>query len=223
MNDDVSGHDNVDVATSLAAGPQTTRGIGFPRVYDVLLFLLTRGRDRAYREHLLDIARIGPGDRVLDIGCGTGTQAIAAQRRSQPGGAVTGVDVAAAMVETARRKARRAGLGIAFRQADAADLPFGDGGYDVVTMTTVLHMVPARRRFACLAEARRVLRPGGRLVLVDYGGDLRDRRHLSARHGWHGLFDLCGMRDALTEADFAEIEGGPLGWLSLHFLHAIKR
>jgi hypothetical protein len=57
------------------------RGIGFPRIYDLLLLILTRGRERAYRADVLDLAGVASGDHVLDIGCGTGTQAIAAWRR----------------------------------------------------------------------------------------------------------------------------------------------
>ena len=63
-----------------------SHGIGFPRHYDLLLLILTRGRERAYREDVLDLAGVAPDHHVLDIGCGTGTQAIAAWRRSQPEG-----------------------------------------------------------------------------------------------------------------------------------------
>src|SRR5919109_324212 len=155
----------------IAAGPEENRGIGFPRLYDLLLLVLTRGRDRAYRENLLDLAKVAPGQRVLDVGCGTGTQAIAAWRRTQPGGTVTGVDISEKMLAAARRKARRACLDIPFHRADAAELPFEEGSFDVVTITTVLHMVPEGRRRLCLREVARVLRPGGRLLVIDYAGD----------------------------------------------------
>ena len=199
------------------------QGIGFPRVYDALLFLLTRGRVRAYRERLLDIAGVAPGDRVLDIGCGTGTQAIAGWRRTQPGGAVEGTDISEKMLAAARRKARRAGLAIPFRQADAARLPFEDGRFDIVMMTTVLHMMAEGQRRSCLDEAARVLRCGGRIVLVDYAGDVGQRTHWSAKHGRHGMFDLDGLREPLRDAGIGDIEGGPLDWLSLHFLLGTKR
>jgi len=198
------------------------QGIGFPRLYDFLILILTRGRDRAYREDLLDLAGVGPGQRVLDIGCGTGTQAIAALQRVRPGGTVVGVDISARMLDAARRKAARRGLDIAFHRADAAALPFGDGAFDVVTITTVLHMVPESRRKECLREARRVLVPGGRLLLIDYAGGVDERRHLSARHGRHGQFDLDSLRGVLAHEGFADIEAGPLNWLSLHFTRATK-
>jgi ubiquinone/menaquinone biosynthesis C-methylase UbiE len=204
-------------------GAEANRGIGFPRLYDLLLLVLTRGRDRAYREDLLDLAGVAPGHCVLDIGCGTGTQAIAAWRRSQPGGSVIGVDISERMLAAARRKARHASLDIGFYHADGAQLPFEDDRFDVVTITTVMHMVPQGRRRRCLREASRVLRRGGRLLLIDYAGDPADRSHWTAKHGLHRLFDLHSLRDPLSEEGFEEIEGGPLDWLSLHFLRATKR
>jgi ubiquinone/menaquinone biosynthesis C-methylase UbiE len=210
------------LAGLLSLGAGKNRGIGFPRLYDFLLFILTRGRDREYREDLLDIAGIMPGHRVLDLGCGTGTQALATWRRAQPGGSVIGVDISQNMLAAARRKARRAGLAIDFRCADAAQLPFEGDGFDVVTVTTVMHMVPDDRQRLCLREASRVLRPGGRLLLIDYAGDPKDRKHWSAKHGRHESFDLAALRKALSEEGFERIDGGPLNWLSLHFLRAVK-
>lgn len=69
------------------------RGIRFPRLYDLLIQLMTRGRDPAYRADVLELAAIAPGEHVLDVGCGTGTQAIAAHPRTQPQGSVVGVDI----------------------------------------------------------------------------------------------------------------------------------
>ncbi|NGO50958.1 class I SAM-dependent methyltransferase [Allomesorhizobium camelthorni] len=209
--------------TAATGETEANHGIGFPRLYDLLLSFLTRGRDPAYRADLLDLAGIAPGHDVLDVGCGTGTQAVAAWRRTQPGGSVVGVDISEKMLAVARRKARRADLDIAFHHADAAHLPFADERFDVVTITTVMHMVPRGKRLPCIREASRVLKPGGRLVLIDYAGDPRDRSHWTARHGAHGRFDLHDLRDALSEEQFEEIEGGPLDWLSLCFLLGTKR
>lgn len=209
--------------TADTSGAEANRGIDFPRVYDLLVLLLTRGRDRAYREDLLNLASVAPGDRVLDIGCGTGTQAIATWRRTQPGGSVVGVDISRNMLAVACGKARRAGFDIAFQHADAAQLPFEDDRFDVVTITTVLHMVPESRHRLSLREASRVLRRGGRLLLIDYAGDPGHRSHWTAKHGAHGRFDLHSLRDPLSEEGFVEIDGGPLDWLSLHFLRGTKK
>lgn len=213
---------SAETAGTDTSSAQANRGIDFPRIYDLLVLFLTRGRDRTYREDLLDLANIAPGDRVLDIGCGTGTQAIATWRRTQPGGSVVGVDISPNMLAVASGKARRAGFDIAFQHADAAQLPFDDDQFDVVTITTVMHMVPEGRRRQSLREASRVLRRGGRLLLIDYAGDPGHRSHWTAKHGAHGRFDLHSLRDPMSEEGFEEIDGGPLDWLSVHFLRGTK-
>lgn len=209
-------------SSARADGGERYRVFAWPRLYDLLLLVLTRGRKRAYREELLDVAGVAPGHRVLDVGCGTGAQTVAAGRRVRPGGTAVGVDLSPDMLAVARRKARRAGIGVAFHHADAAALPFDDGRFDVVTITTVLHAVPERRRRLCLAESSRVLRSGGRLLLVDYAGDPEDRRGWIAKHGPHRSFDLHDMRRPLSEGGFREIDDGPLSWLGLHYLRGTK-
>lgn len=200
-----------------AAGGSPDR-IRWPRLYDLFVFALTRGRDRVYGEELLDLAAIGQGDAVLDIGCGTGTLAISAWRRTRPTGNVTGADISQNMLAVARRKAARAGANVPFVQADAADLPIADASFDVALMTTVMHMIPAGSRPTAIGEMARVLKPGGQVLLVDYGGPSERRRGLAARHGRHGGFDLYTLQPAMRAAGFVSIDAAPLGWLDLHFL-----
>lgn len=198
------------------------RGLRSPRLYDLLLLAMTRGRERKYREQLLDMAQVAAGRSVLDIGCGTGTLAIAAWRRSQPYGSVCGVDVSTSMIAAARRKGRTFGLNVSLRflEAEAVALPFGDSMFDTVMITTVMHMLPEPERSAALKEASRVLHPGGRLLLVDYGGPQREG--WVARHHLHRTFDLDSLKPLLPGAGLAETDGGPLGWLSLRYLLATK-
>lgn len=202
------------------APPDTRPGIDTPRLYDWLMFLLTRGRERRYRDRVLDIAGVTDGTRMLDIGCGTGTLAIAAWRRAQPGGHIVGTDVSKDMVDVARRKARRAQAEVEFRLGDATSLPTKAGQFDLAVINTVLHAVPLDQRQSCIAEARRILKPAGRLVIIDFGGSADDRKHWIARHGAHGEFDIDDLREPMAEAGFRNVEGAELGWLSLRFLRA---
>jgi SAM-dependent methyltransferase len=117
-----------------------------------------------YDAALLDAARIAPGTRVLDVGCGTGSLTRAAARRAAPG-AVVGADLSAAMVDVAR--ARAAGLdNVTFERADAQVHPFPDAGFDVVlSRTGASFFGDAPAAFANLARATA---PGGRLALLTW-------------------------------------------------------
>lgn len=110
-----------------------------------------------YTAALLDAAGVGDGTEVLDVACGIGTLAAAASSR---GAQVVGIDFSLAMLAQAR--ARYPGL--AFREGDAQALPFDEPHYDAVTINFGVHHFPQPQR--ALAEARRVLRPGGRLAFT---------------------------------------------------------
>ncbi|MEU6181829.1 class I SAM-dependent methyltransferase [Streptomyces coeruleorubidus] len=119
---------------------------------------------RAYTAHLLAAARIGPGDHVLDVGCGTGEVTRAAARRARAG-RVLGVDLSQRMLDVARRRTAADGLGNAeFRQADAQVYPFDRAAFDVaVSRTGTMFFSDPVEAFGNLARA---LRPAGRLVQV---------------------------------------------------------
>jgi SAM-dependent methyltransferase len=106
--------------------------------------------------------------RVVDLGCGPGVTAIAMAQRC-PAAEVTGVDIAPAMIRQAGRARRKAAPDVArrvrFLQADATRLPFDDGSIDAVTGHSFLYMLADRP--AVLAEARRILRPGGRAIFME--------------------------------------------------------
>jgi SAM-dependent methyltransferase len=109
-----------------------------------------------------DIALSAPGRRVLDVACGTGSQLRVLARA---GFACTGLDLSSAMLGVARRKGP---ADIAYRHGDARRMPFPDGGFDLAVIALSLHELPRPDQEAILAEIRRVLAPGGFLLVVDY-------------------------------------------------------
>jgi ubiquinone/menaquinone biosynthesis C-methylase UbiE len=182
-----------------------------PVRYDLRVWWHTRGRERAFREQLVALARIQPGERVLDVGCGTGSLALALRRAVGSTGSVAGVDPSPEMIGRARGKARRAKLAIDFKEAPAQALPFEPGSFDLVTSTLVLHQLPPADLHAAVAEMVRVLRPGGRLMLADIGGERGHGGTVHARaaqrHGVH-LFDLREAAGRLGSFGLTSIESG---------------
>ena len=155
--------------TTAADAATKGRVIRWARAYDRLLTILTLGREAALRRETLERAALLPGERVLDVGCGTGTLAIGAAQ-AHPDCEVVGIDPASAMVGRAREKARAAKATVAFGVGAIEKLPAEDARFDVVLSSLMLHHVPEESRVEGLREVRRVLRPGGRLVLVDFAG-----------------------------------------------------
>lgn len=138
------------------------------RSYDLNNRVHSLGRDQAWRRFAVRWAEVKPTDRVLDVACGTGDLSEAFVK----GGAreVVGLDFTAEMLEIAREKSPR-NLGarsgrVTYVQGDAQNLPFGDGEFDVVSIAFGIRNVqnPAQ----ALREFRRVLRPGGRLIVLEF-------------------------------------------------------
>src|ERR1700712_5753567 len=111
---------------------------------------------RRLHERLIDQARLRPGDRVLDIGCGTGNLTLLVAKR-YPSVTVVGLDPDPAALDRARRKAIRGKLTAAFDQGFAEQLPYPDASFDAVLCALALHHVTEEHRIASLREVARVL------------------------------------------------------------------
>ena len=158
---------------------------------------------------------IGPGARVLEVGCGFGLETLRLARLAAAGGSVAGCDLSADFLAEARRRAQAARLDIAFTQARAEQLPYPDHSFGVLWAERVLIYVPDVRQ--AVSEMRRVLRPGGRVALIEPDIststiNLEDRvlvrrvmgheADTNVAHGW-----LPGLlRGVLDEVGFREIE-----------------
>ena len=165
--------------TALPSGPEKRAAVQsmFDRIaprYDVVNRLLTLGLDQRWRRSALKAACVGAGDRVLDLACGTGDLC---EQAAALGASVVGADFAREMLRAAQRRAVDAD----FVQADAENLPLAAASVDVVTCGFSL------RNFSCLeralAEVARVLRPGGRIALLDV--DRPRSRLVAAGHSFY--------------------------------------
>jgi demethylmenaquinone methyltransferase/2-methoxy-6-polyprenyl-1,4-benzoquinol methylase len=192
--------------------------------YNVMTDLWTLGLHRLWKRQALELCALRTGERVLDVATGTGDLAFLEAAAVGPEGQVVGVDSCAAMLEVARGRERGA---VDFQEGDATDLRFPDACFDAVTIGFGLRNVADRGQ--ALREFRRVLRPGGRLMVLDFSTP--DSKPMKSVHdllyfrvmpavGWavawhrdahHYTADSIrtwmsrdGLRDAMREAGFVD-------------------
>jgi ubiquinone/menaquinone biosynthesis C-methylase UbiE len=167
--------------------PAATRGhvLGSPHLYDLVAEFFFFGCRRATYHALIDAVGVQPGQRVLDVGCGTGYFVRMIATAVGPSGFAVGVDPSSAMIDYARRKAADSSSS-EFHVGTAEALGFPDGCFDVVVSSLVMHHLPEDLRMRALTEMRRVLRSGGRVLVAE----AQSPRHGS---GWQLLTRLHGF------------------------------
>ncbi len=159
------------------------------------------------------VADLRPGDRVLDLGSGGGIDVLLSARRVGPSGFVHGVDMTDEMLDLARRNAAEAGAtNVAFHRGTIEDLPLPDACVDVVVSNCVVNLSPDKA--AVLAEAYRVLAPGGRLGISDVVAEDHLTPADRAARGSHvgcvaGALSVSEYVDGLTAAGFVDVRVEP--------------
>lgn len=173
------------------------------------------------------VADLQPGEVVLDLGSGAGGDVLLSARRVAPGGRAIGLDMTEEMLTLARRNAAEAGVdNVEFLQGYLEDIPLGAGTVDVVISNCVVNL--AADKTVVLAEAARVLRPGGRLAISDVVADSDlDEETRADVASWTGC--IAGalthtqLTDALTGAGFTGIEIRPTHRVHVHAQAAVIR
>src|SRR5215207_3897587 len=209
--------------------PAQTEGrmIRWASFYDGFANIMTLGHIRRLRALTVDAALLKPGEKVLDVGCGTGCVTIPAKLRVGDKGSAAGIDPAPEMIAVAQKKAARAKLDVDFRVGVIESLPYPDASFDVVTSSLMMHHLPKDLQVKGLVEIRRVLKPGGRLLIADMirvSASLHDRLFgILTLHGGQGQrFGIKELPELVTSAGFENVQQLDERFLTIGFVRALK-
>jgi demethylmenaquinone methyltransferase/2-methoxy-6-polyprenyl-1,4-benzoquinol methylase/phosphoethanolamine N-methyltransferase len=193
------------------------------RWYDLFGRVISLGRDKAAREKLVDLAAPSRGEKVLDVGCGTGTLAMAIKPRVGTG-EVHGIDASPEMIQVAQEKSAKNGSDIDFRVALIEAIPFPDASFDLVTSSLMLHHLPDNLKAEGFLEIRRVLKPGGRFMAMDFAASSHSTLdHLLSIFGHsRGESMVDKLVPMLKDASFSDVEGIPTRHKNFAFIRATR-
>ena len=161
--------------------------------YDVMNDLMSLGLHRAWKATAIAVARPRPGERVLDIATGSGDLALSLSRKVSPGGEVWITDINRRMLERGRDRLLDRGVALPALQCDAERLPFPAGHFDCVTVGFGLRNMT--RKDVALAEMARVLKPGGRLVVLEFS---KVWKPLERAYDWYSFKVLPWLGDKVA-------------------------
>ena len=208
-------HDWRDLVLEAKEAPER-----MPRLYTRLAPVYegwARATESKARRRVLELASVQPGEDVLEVATGTGVQLLRLAR-ANPGGRTVGVEVSLGMLARTRRRVERAGLAGAVRviEGSALALPIADESFDLLVNGYMLDLLPRDEIPRALAEFKRVLRPGGRLVLSNMTrGERRRHRIWDWAYG-RGIVLTANCRGVLAEPVLNELDfaGVSRGYLS---------
>ena len=207
-------------------GPQTAgTTIHWASQYDIFSGMFGLGANSPNSRMVIELANVNPGDRVLDVGCGTGSLTLTAHSYAGPSGKVYGIDAAPEMIEVAKKKASRSGREVVFDVGLIEDLAFPDATFDVVISRLAIHHLPDDLKRRGFTEILRVLKPGGHVLIADFKPPTNPvLNHIaSALVGSHMMqTNVWNLPPMLASAGFVEITSGPTRSAFLAFISGEK-
>ena len=135
--------------------------------YDSYMKKITLGREKSLRWMTVNLAQVKSGDCVIEVGCGTGTLTLEAKQQAGESGKVFGIDVIPGMIKLSQQKAAQAGLEVTFQFGSIENIPFTENQFDVVMCSFMIFHMSEEVRRKGIAEIYRVLKPQGRLMVID--------------------------------------------------------
>ncbi len=215
------------VETKLETKGQT---IPWASIYDGLVWLVSFGKVQALRKDIVALLPFEPGDTVLDVGCGTGDLALEIQVKIGDKGKMYGIDASPKMIGVAQRKAERISAGISFQVGLIEDIAFPDSNFDVVLNSLVMHHLPGDLKLAGLSEIYRVLKPSGRILIVDIestsdGSWIQKLTDFVVHlHGGHSTMqdNVQKLIPLVQEIGFKNVETGKLN-RQMSYIKALKQ
>jgi ubiquinone/menaquinone biosynthesis C-methylase UbiE len=179
--------------------------------YDSYMRKVTLGREGALRQTTVDLAQVKPGDCILEVGCGTGTLTLAAKRQVGLTGQAFGIDVIPGMIELSQRKTAQAHENITFQLGAIDDIPFSANQFDVVMCSFMIFHMSENTRRKGVAEIYRVLKPQGRLLVLDLALPTQPVQRAIARRLFGSMLqhDLRELLPLMEVAGFSDVEFGP--------------
>jgi ubiquinone/menaquinone biosynthesis C-methylase UbiE len=179
--------------------------------YDDYMKKVTLGREETLRKTTVELAGIKAGDSVLEIGCGTGTLTLAAKKQAGPSGKVCGIDIIPGMIEASQRKAAAAGEEITFQAGSIDQIPFPDNSFDEVLCSFMIFHMSAETRSKGIVEIQRVLKPRGKLLVLDLALPPQPLQRAIAKMAFKGMLEheMQELLPVLEQTGFADITAGP--------------
>jgi ubiquinone/menaquinone biosynthesis C-methylase UbiE len=200
------------------------RTISWARHYDLLVKLFTFGKENTFRNQMIRQAAIPTGAAVLDVGCGTGTLALLAKTEVGNLGRVYGIDASPEMIAVAQQKAHQQKREVDFQTGVIEALPFADGMFDVVLSSLMFHHLPPDLKQRGLAEIYRVLKPGGRVLIVDMTRPttLPQRLTMTALVHHGQTSDVHDLLPLMEKIGYERIQTGSMTWRAIGFIQGSR-
>jgi ubiquinone/menaquinone biosynthesis C-methylase UbiE len=208
------------------SGPETTGiTIHWASQYDVFTGLIGLGVNRPNSRMVVEMAKVKTGDKVLDVGCGTGNLTLTARKYTGESGSAYGIDSSLEMIDLARKKAKHLGSETNFDVGLIEKIAFPNATFDVVISRLVIHHLPDDLKRQGFAEILRVLKPGGLFFLADFNPPTNPiLAHITSALVGPTMMqsNVLSIPSMLNEAGFSKVTSGPTRSAFLAFVSGNK-